>query len=231
MTDIWDFLERERAELADFLETLTPEEWEVQSLCSEWKVRDVAGHLCAIGEFRQRWWTFGLALPPGRLVGRLSKSGFRFERFAAEDGRTRGAEPPTAIIAALRELVPRREHPPGMPTVAPLVDILVHNLDIRRPLLKPRPMPAESFALCAPLFTRIGFGSLYFRSRNRIAGLRIVADDVGWSTGDGPEVRGSAEAILLTLANRPVGPNELTGEGADQLRNRLRGSSKLISDD
>lgn len=222
VADVWSYLEHERLELADFLETLTPAEWEVQSLCSEWKVRDVAAHLCAIGELRHRWWTLSVALPSATMARRLAKSGFRVDRFSAEDGRTRGAESPAAIIARLRELAPWKEHPPGMPKVAPLADILVHNHDIRRPLGKPRAMPAESFALAAPLFTRIGVGALYFRSRKRVGGLRLVADDIDWSAGDGPEVRGSAEAILLVLANRAVGPDELTGEGADQLYGRLR---------
>ncbi|MET0954878.1 MAG: maleylpyruvate isomerase N-terminal domain-containing protein, partial [Cryobacterium sp.] len=30
--------------VADLLATLTPEQWESQSLCAGWRVRDVAGH-------------------------------------------------------------------------------------------------------------------------------------------------------------------------------------------
>jgi uncharacterized protein (TIGR03083 family) len=221
MTDVWGHLERERLELADFLETLTPDEWEVQSLCTQWKVRDVAGHLCAIGDFRPRRWTGSLALPSSGMVGHFAKAGFRVNHFAAEDGKRRGAAPPATIIARLRELAHWKVQPPGIPAIAPLGDILVHNLDIRRPLGKPRPTPTDAFAFAAPLMTGIGFGELLFGSRKRIAGLRIVADDIDWSTGDGPEVHGSADAILLLMTNRPVGRHELTGEGADELYRRL----------
>ena len=50
--------------------------------------------------------------------------------------------------------------------------------------------------------------------------LRLVAGDVGWNWGDGPEVEGSAEAIILTLSGRDVAVDELQGEGAAVLAGR-----------
>ena len=35
----------ERLELADLLDTLTPEQWAAPSLCAGWSVRDVCSHL------------------------------------------------------------------------------------------------------------------------------------------------------------------------------------------
>jgi len=35
----------ERADLADFLETLSPQQWDAPSLCSDWSVRDVVAHV------------------------------------------------------------------------------------------------------------------------------------------------------------------------------------------
>ena len=35
----------ERTDLADLLATLTPEQWEAQSLCERWRVRDVVAHV------------------------------------------------------------------------------------------------------------------------------------------------------------------------------------------
>ena len=49
----------ERTDLADFLATLTPEQWEVPSLCDGWRVRDVVAHVMsfdgvsAVGMFRR----------------------------------------------------------------------------------------------------------------------------------------------------------------------------------
>lgn len=35
----------ERAELADLLATLGPDQWEAPSLCAGWRVRDVVAHM------------------------------------------------------------------------------------------------------------------------------------------------------------------------------------------
>jgi hypothetical protein len=58
-------------------------------------------------------------------------------------------------------------------------------------------------------------------SKKRAAGLHLVATDVDWSHGDGPEVRGPGEAILLALTGRTVVLDELTGEGVATLRSRM----------
>src|SRR5215207_6816018 len=42
---VWRAIDAERAGLADLLDELTPAEWEAPSLCSGWRVRDVAAHL------------------------------------------------------------------------------------------------------------------------------------------------------------------------------------------
>ena len=35
----------ERAEFADFLATLTPEQWDGPTLCTRWRIRDVVAHV------------------------------------------------------------------------------------------------------------------------------------------------------------------------------------------
>jgi len=49
----------------------------------------------------------------------------------------------------------------------------------------------------------------------------MVAEDVDWSTGSGPEVRGPGEAILLAIAGRNAAVDELSGPGVATLRPRL----------
>ena len=41
----WQDVERERLSLADLLDSLTSAQWETQSLCERWRVRDVAAHV------------------------------------------------------------------------------------------------------------------------------------------------------------------------------------------
>ena len=41
----WHAVDAERSALADTLDEITSEQWDVQSLCDQWKVRDVVAHL------------------------------------------------------------------------------------------------------------------------------------------------------------------------------------------
>ena len=45
LMDTWQAVDEERSALADDLATLDDGQWDAQSLCSEWKVRHVVGHL------------------------------------------------------------------------------------------------------------------------------------------------------------------------------------------
>jgi hypothetical protein len=85
-------------------------------------------------------------------------------------------------------------------------------------------MPPEPFRTTADLMVGTGglLGTVFDRSpRRTVRGLRLVARDVDWSHGDGPEVHGNAEALLLAITARPVGVDELTGPGAPVLLARL----------
>ncbi|MSX07682.1 MAG: maleylpyruvate isomerase family mycothiol-dependent enzyme, partial [Actinobacteria bacterium] len=50
----------ERRSLARTFDTLTPEQWDTQSLCDAWTVRDVAAHL--VVPLIVPLWQFGLAM-------------------------------------------------------------------------------------------------------------------------------------------------------------------------
>jgi hypothetical protein len=43
--DPWRTYAAERADVHDFLASLTPAQWDAQSLCQGWRVRDVAVHM------------------------------------------------------------------------------------------------------------------------------------------------------------------------------------------
>jgi hypothetical protein len=51
-------------------------------------------------------------------------------------------------------------------------------------------------------------------------GLAFSAHDTGWSYGTGAEVIGSASALIATIAGRAATTDELTGDGAAQIRRR-----------
>jgi hypothetical protein len=55
-------------------------------------------------------------------------------------------------------------------------------------------------------------------ARKRIKGLRLVATDVDWSHGEGPELRGPAEALILASLGRSAALAELEGAGSAALQ-------------
>lgn len=61
----------------------------------------------------------------------------------------------------------------------------------------------------------------FLKSKRHTRGLRFVATDIGHEVGDGAEVRGSAEALILAMSGRPVSLPELDGDGVDVLRSRI----------
>jgi hypothetical protein len=53
-----------------------------------------------------------------------------------------------------------------------------------------------------------------------VAGLRLSADDVDWTTGVGPEVRGPIRTLLLAMVGRPTVLGDLQGDGVPTLQAR-----------
>ena len=213
MIDVWAHVAAERRELADFLETLAPSDWDVRSLCTEWTVRDVVAHVI-----------WGTSQPARERIGALVKGGFRVNRVVADMAKRWGRREPAEMITALRGIEHDRSKPAGIADEHVLADIVCHNLDIRRPLRRPRRMQPERFRVTADLMARMGWplDIVFARSpRKTVDGLRLVAEDIEWARGDGPEVRGSAEALLLAIVARPVGKDELTGPGAPAIYERI----------
>jgi hypothetical protein len=95
-----------------------------------------------------------------------------------------------------------------------LFDILVHGQDIALPLGQSLVMPLDAASAGA---TRVWGMGWPFWSRRRLRGFRLVATDVEWSAGDGAEVRGPIDALLLLLTGRAVALPRLSGDGAAQL--------------
>ena len=194
----------ERSDLAGFLRTLTPQEWNAASLCSGWTVKDVVAHVVSYEELNF------LGLVRRFAKGRLVK--------ANEVGV---AEFATKSPDELLEFLDRHLHPQGLTAgfggMIAFVDGTIHHQDIRRALGYPRTVPNHRLERILPLVPgnpRLGAG-------RRIKGLRLRATDVGWEHGTGPEVTGSGEALLMAMAGRRQGADELSGPGKTTLLNRL----------
>ncbi|AZG47173.1 hypothetical protein D7316_03781 [Gordonia insulae] len=195
----------ERRRLADVAGRFTDEQWATPSLCTGWTCRDVFAHL--VVPLVVSIPRFGLAMVRAR--GNFDHANIAM---AAKVARVHPDLPKT-----LRDNADKRFTPPGQGPRAPLTDVLVHGLDIRRPL--------GIAANLDPDRTRVVLDFLVGTASDGMFGkvpttVRWVATDVDWAAGDGPIVEGPTEALLLVLTGRSAGMDELAGDGAAQLRRR-----------
>lgn len=70
----------------------------------------------------------------------------------------------------------------------------------------------------AEFFARRDFA---VRSRSRIAGVRLVADDAPFSAGTGLDVSGPLLALVMTMAGRETYLDQLTGPGLSTFRGHV----------
>jgi uncharacterized protein (TIGR03083 family) len=201
---LMDMAYDERADLAAFLETLTPQEWHAPSLCDGWTVKDVVAHMVSYEALT----TFGLVkrFAKGRVV-HANEVGV--EEFAPMS--------PQELMEFLGRHLRPRGLTAGFGGMIALVDGTVHHQDIRRALGHPRTVPVDRLERILPLVPgnpRLGAG-------RRIRGLRLRATDVTWQHGNGPEVSGTGEALLMAMTGRHEAVNELTGPGQATMAGRV----------
>ena len=201
----------ELAAISECLHELDDEQWDAPSLCTGWRVRDVVSHMCV-----------GYTTPTPTMIAKVAARRFNVPKASFEESIAfASARTPAAILAVLDEIHTQDVRKGIAKVIKPtegLVDHLIHHQDIRRPLGRPRTMPEDR--LVAALDVVPGLGG-FVKAKQRTAGLRLRAVDVGWSHGDGPDVTGPGEAILLAASGRPVALPELSGDGLDLLRSRL----------
>ena len=204
-TDVWTDVQQEREALLVLLERLTPDEWNEPSLCAEWKVRDVVGHMVS-----------ETTLTISKVLKGMITSGFRINRFIATDARQRGSLRIPELVEGFRAAVPTRTHLPGLSSLSMLEDIVIHSLDIRRPLLQNYAVPEGRLVLVAQDL----WGSRFFSGHKLFRNLQVTATDADWSAGRGPAVTGPIEGLVLAMSGRLAGLEELQGEGLETVRER-----------
>jgi uncharacterized protein (TIGR03083 family) len=203
----------ELVSLSELLHQLDDDQWDEASLCDGWRVRDVVSHMCV-----------GYTTPMPTMVAKVARRRFNVPKASYEESIAfASARTPAEILAVLDDIHTNNVKKGIAKVIKPtegLVDHLIHHQDIRRPLGMPREMPADR--LVAALDVVPGLAG-FVASKQRVAGLRLVATDVDWCHGDGPEVRGTGEAILLAASGRRATLDELQGDGLGTLRERVAG--------
>ncbi|MBX7455177.1 maleylpyruvate isomerase family mycothiol-dependent enzyme [Mycolicibacterium sp. 3033] len=196
----------ERRDFADFLAGLSPEQWNELSLCHQWRVRDVVAHVIGYD-----------GLSTTDLAARFVRGAFVVNRINAIGTAELAARPPEDLVRLVRDRSRPRGLTAGFGGMIALVDGMVHQQDIRRPLNLPRVIPDQrltavlDFARHVPLI----------RGAWRARGVRLCATDVEWAHGRGPEVRGPGEALLMAMAGRSHALRDLDGPGKSRLTQHI----------
>ena len=202
--DLKELAHAERTDLAEFLATLTPDQWAAPSLCTKWSVKDVVAHVISYEE-----------LGIGGLLKRFAKGRVVNANQIGVDDFSHLT--PQGLLDYLNDHLDPSGLTAGFGGMIGFVDGTVHHQDIRRALNQPRTIPADRLVRVLALIPgnpRLGAG-------RRIRGLRLHASDVDWTHGAGIEVTGPGEALMMAMTGRPAALSDLAGPGLSTLASRL----------
>ncbi|GAA0262256.1 maleylpyruvate isomerase family mycothiol-dependent enzyme [Cryptosporangium japonicum] len=188
----------QRVQLADALATLPDASWDAPTLCDGWRVREVIAHVAM--EFRY---------PVGRFLWHFALAGFNFHRLndrraAADAAALSSAE----LTASIRDNVHHPWKPPGTGYASTLTHETVHALDVMVPLGVHWPVPEPTVRTVLDAWD-VEHGQKYFGVD--LTGVRLCADDLDWSVGDGEPLSGHATDLLLVLGGRKLPAGRLSG--------------------
>jgi len=190
----------ERRELAGMLAELTPEQWGAPSLCAGWRVREVLAHMTM--PFRMSAAQFALG---------MAKARGNFDRMADRQARADTAKLSDAeLLASLRDNVEHPWRPPGGGTGGALSHDVIHGLDISVALGLERRPPVDRIGLI--LGSMRDKNVRYFGTD--LSGVRLEANDLDWSLGEGAPLRGNAQDLLLVVCGRRLPADLLEGAAA-----------------
>ena len=194
--------EEEFGACVDLANSITRDQWETPSLCPGWTVRDVIVHLA--------YHTHRSGLK--EVLGNLDKTTAMMverENASSSDGLLRWLSTQPA--------------PSERKSRGTLAELVIHQQDVRRPLGLARDYPEDALRSSLDLCTTRQGNIFVIDRRFRLGrGLRLVTTDLEWTAGKGPEVHGTAEAVLMAIAGRRTVLSDLDGDGVSVMDRRLR---------
>jgi len=188
----------ERRDLASLLAGLDAAAWDTPSLCAGWQVRDVVAHIAMPLRYSAEEYGRELAESHGNIDQML-------DRCARRDA---AQVPAGELIQVIRDDQNFPWRVPGG-LVGALNHIVIHGLDITVPLGIGRRVPEPSLRIVLDTMTKPGAPG-YFGTG--VAGVALVADDLDWSWGSGPQLSGLAQDLAAVLCGRRLPAGRLRGE-------------------
>jgi uncharacterized protein (TIGR03083 family) len=199
--DIQSVIAAERTELAAMLAALPAQQWDRQTLCAGWRVREVVAHMTMPFRYSALWFIANMVRARGDFAAMA-------DRCARRDADRLG---PGELTAALRDNAAYPWKPPGGGFEGALTHDVIHGLDITTALGIGRRVPADRLrivlaGLVTPKVRKL-FGA-------DLDGIELRADDISWTFGSGTPMRGAAQDLALVVCGRKLPPGRLSGAPA-----------------
>ncbi|WP_122818211.1 maleylpyruvate isomerase family mycothiol-dependent enzyme [Nocardioides pantholopis] len=207
--EIHDLTHRNRLLIADFLDSLSPEEWRAPSLCAGWSVGTLAAHLLQ-----------PMTVSFARFFLTAMRHRGDTDRTVDDVARRLARRPREETLALLRRHAADRVSPPRVGPMGPFAETCVHLRDIARPLGAAVDVPREHWTLLLDHLASPGAAAALVPA-GRLTGLRLEAADADWAAGSGSPVRGPVEALAMAVTGRAVALADLTGPGVEVLAKRM----------
>lgn len=213
MSSIADTLRDNDFRLAEYLSSLTGDQWAQPSLCTEWTNLDVLAHLVA-----------GYSAQLSAIITAMLRHRGSFDQANSEMAHTRAAQQDPRTL--VDDFITLTQQARGVGRIFPrrllLGDHVIHELDIAYALGTQACVPAT--VLTAVLDTQTRIPNPFVPARARARNLNLIATDASWShPNDGPTVSGEAGHLASVLAGRPWAMRHLAGDGVPILTARLSG--------
>lgn len=201
----WTLAAKARQDFAAMMDGLSDEQLGSPSLCEGWDAKSVLAHLVMFVE-----------LGAVGFLATMLKHRFDFDRAWRTEAAARHRRPTQDLIGVLRAKAGASAPLPGFPEALTVADVAIHTQDVRRPLGLNGDLDEEVL--------RVALDFLVGHKQAKtlvhlppLDGVRLQATDIDWSHGQGADVTGPGEAIMMALARRPV-LEGLEGAGVAQLR-------------
>jgi len=189
MTDVQPLVAPTLEGLADLLESAPADAWDTPSLCENWQVRHVVAHV-----------TMPARLTSQDYADELAAAGGDFDVLSNSVAERDGSQPVADHLAQLRSPVLHAWQPPGGGASGALAHAVIHSLDVTIALDRPSVAPTEARIAVLYLLTAAN-GEIFGID---LAGVRLDAHDVDWSSGDGNPVTADSGRLIALLSGRTL---------------------------
>ena len=186
--------------LADLLAFSPVEVWDAVSLCEGWRTREVVAHV-----------TMPVRYSGPAFMAELRAAGGDFTRLSNIVADRDGALPVAQLLDDLRSDVLHSWRPPGGGVEGALTHCVIHGLDIIEAVPLERKVPEARVRAVLDLLS-VADGPNPFGVE--LSGVRLEADDMEWSLGEGEVISGPGQALVGVLSGRSPAPGRVRGNTA-----------------